>query len=180
MPHMAVVDRGYKGKICQTRAAATRDLMRVGGKAVEGAHVVSGPAVIAEQLPDDQPSKKVAIDFVQKYEKACGAGSRNQFAGHGYDAELVLEKIIPVALKKAKPGLLMLDEPSLGLEPLVVRENFAIITELRNTGVTIVLVEQNARAALAVADYGYGLEMGELSLPGPAPELAEDPRVIDT
>ena len=104
MPHMAVVDRGYKGKIYQTHAAATRDLMRVGGKAVEGAYVVSGPAVIAKQLPDSHPSKKVAIDFVQKYEKAYGPGSRNQFAGHGYDAELVLEKIIPVALKKAKPG----------------------------------------------------------------------------
>ena len=104
MPHMAVVDRGYKGKIYQTHAAATRDLMRVGGKAVEGAYVVSGPAVIAEQLPDSHPSKKVAIDFVQTYEKAYGPGSRNQFAGHGYDAELVLEKIIPVALKKAKPG----------------------------------------------------------------------------
>lgn len=104
MPHMAVVDRGYKGKIYQTHAAATRDLMRVGGKAVEGAYVVSGPAVIAEQLLDSHPSKKVAIDFVQQYEKAYGPGSRNQFAGHGYDAELVLEKIIPIALKKAKPG----------------------------------------------------------------------------
>ncbi len=104
MPHMAVVDRGYKGKIYQTHAAATRDLMRVGGKSVEGAYVVSGPAVIAEQLPDSHPSKKVAIDFVQKYEKAYGPGSRNQFAGHAYDAELVLEKIVPIALKKAKPG----------------------------------------------------------------------------
>lgn len=104
MPHMAVVDRGYKGKIYQTHAAASRDLMRVGGKSVEGAYVVSGPAVIAEQLPDNHPSKAVAIDFVQKYEKAYGAGSRNQFAGHGYDAELVLEKIVPMALKKAKPG----------------------------------------------------------------------------
>ena len=104
MPHMAVVERGYKGKIYQTHAAATRDLMRVGGKAVEGAYVVSGPAVIAEQLPDSHASKKVAIDFVQKYEKAYGPGSRNQFAGHGHDAGLVLEKIIPMALKKAKPG----------------------------------------------------------------------------
>lgn len=104
MPHMAVVERGYKGKIYQTHAAATRDLMRVGGKAVEGAYVVSGPAVIAEQLSDSHPSKKVAIDFVQKFEKAYGPGSRNQFAGHGHDAELVLEKIIPMALQKAKPG----------------------------------------------------------------------------
>jgi branched-chain amino acid transport system ATP-binding protein len=80
----------------------------------------------------------------------------------------------------SRPSLLMLDEPSLGLAPLVVREIFNIITELRQTGVTIVLVEQNARAALAVADYGYVLEMGELSAHGPAADLAEDPRVIAT
>jgi branched-chain amino acid transport system substrate-binding protein len=104
MPHMAVVDRGYKGKIYQTHAAASRDLMRVGGKAVEGAYVVSGPAVIAEQLPDSHPSKKLAIDFVQQYEKAYGPGSRNQFGAHGFDALLVLEKTVPVALKTAKPG----------------------------------------------------------------------------
>jgi branched-chain amino acid transport system substrate-binding protein len=104
MPHMAIVERGFKGKIFQTHAAASRDLMRVGGKAVEGAYVVSGPAVIAEQLADSHPSKKVAIEFVQQYEKAYGVGSRNQFAGHGYDAVLVMEKIVPMALKKAKPG----------------------------------------------------------------------------
>jgi branched-chain amino acid transport system substrate-binding protein len=104
MPQMGLVERGYKGKIYQTHAAATQDLMRVGGKAVEGTFVVSGPAVIAEQLGDKHPSKKVAIDFVQKYEKAYGANMRNQFAGHAYDAQLTLEKVIPVALKKAKPG----------------------------------------------------------------------------
>ena len=104
MPHKAIIERGYKGKVYQTHAAATRDLMRIGGKDVEGAYVVSGPCVIAEQLPDDHPSKKVATDFVQKFEKANGPGSRNQFAGHAYDAALVLEKIIPMALKKAKPG----------------------------------------------------------------------------
>ena len=104
MPHKAIVERGYKGKIYQTHAAASRDLVRVGGKDVEGAFVVSGPAVIAEQLPDSHPSKKEAIDFVQKYEKAYGAGSRNQFAGHAYDTVIVLEKVVPVALKKGKPG----------------------------------------------------------------------------
>jgi branched-chain amino acid transport system substrate-binding protein len=104
MPHKAVVERNYKGKIYQTHAAATKDLMRVGGKDVEGSYVVSGPAVIAEQLPDSHPSKKAAVDFVTKYEKAVGPGTRNQFAGHAYDAQVVLEKILPVALKKAKPG----------------------------------------------------------------------------
>ena len=80
----------------------------------------------------------------------------------------------------SRPTLLMLDEPSLGLAPLIVRDIFRIIQSLRQTGVTIVLVEQNARAALEVADHGYVLEMGELGLQGPASELAQDPRVIDT
>lgn len=80
----------------------------------------------------------------------------------------------------SRPELLMLDEPSLGLAPLIVKEIFAIIETLRQTGVTIVLVEQNARAALAVADHGYVLEMGDISLHGPATELAQDARVIDT
>ena len=104
MPHMAVVERDFKGKIYQTHAAASRDLMRVGGREVEGAYVVSGPAVIAEQLPESHPSKNVAMAFVAQYEKAYGVGSRNQFAAHGYDAMLVLEKAVPIALKKARPG----------------------------------------------------------------------------
>jgi branched-chain amino acid transport system ATP-binding protein len=74
----------------------------------------------------------------------------------------------------------MLDEPSLGLAPLVVREIFRIIDTLRASGVSILLVEQNARAALEVADYGYVLETGELRLQGPASELAHDARVIET
>ena len=104
MPHKALIERGYKGKVYQTHAAATADLMRIGGKAVDGTFVVSGPAVIAEQLPDNHPSKKAAIDFVTKYEGAMGPGTRNQFAGHAYDSQIVLEYAIPYALKKAKPG----------------------------------------------------------------------------
>jgi branched-chain amino acid transport system substrate-binding protein len=104
MPHKAVMERGYKGRVYQTHAAATPDLVRIGGKDVEGSYVVSGPAVIAEQLPDSHPSKKAAVDFVTQYEKAYGAGTRNQFAGHAYDALIALEKALPVALKKAKPG----------------------------------------------------------------------------
>ncbi len=80
----------------------------------------------------------------------------------------------------AKPKLLMLDEPSLGLAPLIIKEIFRIISELKSTGVAILLVEQNARAALQVADYGYVLETGEVSLAGPSQELAADPRVIES
>ena len=80
----------------------------------------------------------------------------------------------------SQPKVLMLDEPSLGLAPLIVREIFRIIERLRETGVSILLIEQNARAALEVADYGYVLETGAIALEGPARELAVDPRVIET
>lgn len=80
----------------------------------------------------------------------------------------------------AQPQLLMLDEPSLGLAPRIVREIFQIISRLRSTGVAILLVEQNARAALQVADYGYVLETGDIVLEGKAKELAGNPRVIES
>ena len=78
----------------------------------------------------------------------------------------------------AKPRLLMLDEPSLGLAPLIVKEIFNIIRDLKATGVTILLVEQNARAALQVADRAYVLETGEVMLEGAADQLAQDPKVV--
>ena len=80
----------------------------------------------------------------------------------------------------SRPKLLMLDEPSLGLAPLIVREIFRIIERLRAQGTSILLIEQNARAALEVADHGYVLETGSIVLDGPARELATDARVIDT
>lgn len=80
----------------------------------------------------------------------------------------------------AKPRLLLLDEPSLGLAPLIVREIFRIIADLKKSGVSILLVEQNARAALQVADYAYVLETGEIALEGPAAELADNQKVIES
>jgi branched-chain amino acid transport system ATP-binding protein len=79
----------------------------------------------------------------------------------------------------AQPTLLMLDEPSLGLAPLIVREVFRIIADLRRRGVSILLVEQNARAALQIADQAYVLEAGSIALAGTAAELAGNPRVVD-
>jgi len=104
LPHTTLVERGYKGKIFQTHSAASSDLVRVGGKSVEGGYVISGPAVVPEQLPESHPSKQVALAFVQQYEKMYGPGTRNQFAAHMNDGLLVLQRAVPVALKKAKPG----------------------------------------------------------------------------
>ena len=80
----------------------------------------------------------------------------------------------------ARPRLLLLDEPSLGLAPLIVREVLQVVSSLRRHGVSVLLVEQNARAALQVADRAYVLEMGAVALQGPAKELLHDRRIIDT
>lgn len=80
----------------------------------------------------------------------------------------------------SKPRLLMLDEPSLGLAPIITREIFQVITSLREFGVSILLVEQNARAALETADFGYLMETGEIVHSGPAATLINDPRLIAT
>ena len=79
-----------------------------------------------------------------------------------------------------QPKLLLLDEPSLGLAPKIVADIFRVIVTLRDRGIAILLVEQNARAALQMADYGYVLEMGRVALHGPCAALAEDARVIET
>lgn len=105
MPHKGLVERGYpKNKIYQTHGAASLDLIRVGGKDVEGSYVSSGPALVADLLPASNPSKPLGLRFISEYEKAYGKNSANQFAAHSFDAYLVLEKIVPMALKKGKPG----------------------------------------------------------------------------
>jgi branched-chain amino acid transport system ATP-binding protein len=79
----------------------------------------------------------------------------------------------------ARPRLLLLDEPSLGLAPMIVREIFRVLAEQRARGLSILLVEQNVRAALQVADYGYVLEMGEVAAEGPSTELAGNRRIVE-
>ena len=79
----------------------------------------------------------------------------------------------------ARPRLLMLDEPSLGLAPLIVRDILRTVSELRDQGVSILLVEQNARAALRIADRAYVMELGQMTMDGPADALAADPRIAD-
>jgi len=103
---------------------------------------------------------------------------RSQYAGTLSGGERQM-----LALGRAlmgKPQLLMLDEPSLGLAPKIVREIFHIVSRLRETGVSILLVEQNARAALQISDFGYVLETGSVALEGPAAELSTNPRLIES
>jgi branched-chain amino acid transport system substrate-binding protein len=104
MPQVALVERGYVGKIYQTHGAATRDLIRVGGRNVEGALVSTPAVVVADQLAADHPLRTVAMSFVEVYEKVHGAGSRNALAAHGYDAFLILDKAVALAKQKARPG----------------------------------------------------------------------------
>jgi branched-chain amino acid transport system ATP-binding protein len=80
----------------------------------------------------------------------------------------------------ARPVLLMLDEPSLGLAPRIVRDVFHILTDLRKSGVSILLVEQNARAALEVADYAYVMELGAITTQGSPADIAKDPRLVES
>ena len=123
--------------------------------------------------------KGIAADFEQVYALFPRLQERRtQLAGTLSGGERQM-----LALGRAlmsKPQLLMLDEPSLGLAPLVVRDIFRVIAGLRKTGVSILLVEQNARAALQIADYGYVLETGEIAIEGESSQLASNPRVIES
>ncbi|MBL8403806.1 MAG: ABC transporter substrate-binding protein [Dechloromonas sp.] len=104
LPQKVLKEKGYKGLIYQTHGVANNDFLRVGGKDVEGAFLPVGPMVVAAQLPADHPVKKSAMEYVTKYEAAHGKGSVSSFGGHAWDAGVLLQNAVPVALKKAKPG----------------------------------------------------------------------------
>jgi branched-chain amino acid transport system substrate-binding protein len=104
LPQTALRERGYKGLIYQTHGAASMDFIRIAGPAAEGVLMASGPVMDPEDQPDSALTKKPGLALNKAYEAKYGPNSRSQFAGHSYDAFLVLERVIPVALKKAKPG----------------------------------------------------------------------------
>jgi len=104
LPHATLKERGYAGLIYQTHGAATEDLLRVGGKALNGGFLPVGPNLVWEQLPDDYPTKAVSAKFVPLYESKFGKNSRSNFAAQAYDVLLLLERALPEAGKKAKPG----------------------------------------------------------------------------
>ena len=104
LPHSALIARGYNKQIYHNHGTVNREFIKIGGKAVEGAIAPSGPLIVVEDLPDDHPIKPVALDFVKRYEQTFGEGSRNASSGYTYDAYLLLNAAIPVAMQKARPG----------------------------------------------------------------------------
>ncbi len=103
LPHTTLVERGYKGQIYQTHGAATPDFVRLGGKAVEGAVMAASLMLVLDQIPDSNPAKKVALDYIAAYEKMYGSKPAT-FGANVYDAGLLLQKAVPEAAKKARPG----------------------------------------------------------------------------
>ncbi|CAM3340215.1 ABC transporter substrate-binding protein [Deinococcus saxicola] len=104
LPEKTLKDRGYTGKVYQTHGVANADFLRVGGKDVEGAILPAGPVLVADQLPDTNPNKKVGLNYASLYEAKYGQGSVSTFGAHMWDAGLLMQKAIPSALKKAQPG----------------------------------------------------------------------------
>jgi branched-chain amino acid transport system substrate-binding protein len=104
LPQKTLREKGYKGPIYQTHGVANGDFLRVGGRDVEGTLLPAGPVLIAAQLPDDNPVKKVALEYVTRYEAAQGKGSATTFGAHSWDAVRLLSAAVPEALKKAQPG----------------------------------------------------------------------------
>ena len=104
LPQKALHELGYAGKYYQTHGVANMDFLRVGGKDVEGTVLPAGPILVASQLPDDNPVKALAREYVQQYEAAYGPGTVATFGAHAYDAAIMLRTAIPVALLEAKPG----------------------------------------------------------------------------
>jgi branched-chain amino acid transport system substrate-binding protein len=104
LPQKSLKEKGYKGVIYQTHGVANNDFLRVCGKDCEGTFLPSGPMLVAAQLPNDNPVKKSANDYVNKYEAANGKGSVSAFGGYAWDAGLLLANAVPAALKKAQPG----------------------------------------------------------------------------
>lgn len=104
LPQKSLKEKGYKGTIYQTHGVANNDFLRVCGKDCEGTVLPTGPVLVAAQLPADNPVKKSASDYVNKYEAAYGKGSVNAFGGYAWDAGQLLAAATPTALKKAQPG----------------------------------------------------------------------------
>ncbi|MCV0396564.1 MAG: ABC transporter substrate-binding protein [Rhizobiaceae bacterium] len=104
LPNLTLAERGYQGQIYHTHGSASLDFIRVAGDAAEGTILPVGPVVVADQLPDEHPSKEVGMEYTKAYEEAHGAGSLSSFGGHMFDAGQMMAATVPVAMEKAEPG----------------------------------------------------------------------------
>ncbi|WP_254070468.1 ABC transporter substrate-binding protein [Acidisphaera sp. L21] len=156
LPQKTLHERGYKGAIYQTHGVANLDFIRVGGKDVEGTILPAGPVLVASQLPDSAPSKKVGLAFIHDYEAANGAGSVSTFGAHAYDAGLILQYALPIALKSAKPGTpefrSALRDAIEGAHELVVTQGVMDMSPTNHNG-----FDTRARVMVEIKDGGWKL-----------------------
>jgi branched-chain amino acid transport system substrate-binding protein len=151
LPQKALHERGYAGKYYQTHGVANMDFLRVGGKDVEGTILPAGPILVASQLPDSNPIKAQASDYVRRYEAANGVGSVATFGAHAYDAATLLQYAIPIALQSAKPGTpefrAALRTALEGAHELVLTHGIADMTAKDHNG-----FDQRARVMVTIQD----------------------------
>ena len=156
LPQSTLRERGYKGLIYQTHGAASMDFIRIAGASAEGVLMASGPVMDPEDQPDEAQTKRPGLALNKAYEAKYGPNSRSQFAGHSYDAFLVLERVIPVALKKAKPGTQefrdAIREALLTEREIAASQGVYNFTEKDRFG-----VDERARILLTVKDGKYKL-----------------------
>ena len=157
MPQASLGERGFKGLVYQTHGVGNNDFLRVGGDKVMGAYVPVGPSLVTEQLPASHPLKTVTADFVSRFEKVHGAGSRSLFAAQAYDVVLQLEQAIPKALKAAKPGSrefrLALRDALEGIRQLNANAGVFNFSPDDHAG-----LDQNSRVMVQVVKSGWKLE----------------------
>jgi len=156
LPQKALKDKGFKGAYYQTHGVANKDFLRVCGKDCEGTFLPAGPVLVAAQLPADNPIKKVAMDYVGKYEAAHGKGSASTFGAHAWDAGILLQNAVPLALKKGKPGSrefkLALREALEGLKNVTVSHGIVNMSAQDHLG-----FDQRARVMVQVVNGDWKL-----------------------
>jgi branched-chain amino acid transport system substrate-binding protein len=151
LPEKTLKERGYTGKIYQTHGVANADFLRVGGKDVDGTILPAGPVLVAAQLPDGNPIKPVALKYAHDYDAKYGAGSMATFGAHLYDANLLLQQAIPLALKKGEPGTpafrSALRDALEGLHEVVLTQGVATMSAKDHNG-----FDQRARVMVTIQD----------------------------
>ncbi len=157
LPQKALKEKGFAGQFYQTHGVANMDFLRVCGKDCEGTFLPAGPVLVAGQLPDSSPIKKVAMDYTAKYEAVHGKGSTSTFGAHAWDAGLLLQNAVPVALKKAQPGSkefrLALRDALEGLKNITVSHGIVNMSTQDHLG-----FDQRARVMVKIEGGGWKLQ----------------------